>query len=102
MRRITVRKGISTDPIVWGLTIHFFYLFLLMIGLTLIISMGIIGLSAMNGSMAGVVSGLVVLGIGLLVSVITRNFLKRFSGSKKTIFGKRVITIGNDDILSNL
>lgn len=102
MRRITVRKGITTDPLVWGLTIHFFYLFLLMIGLTAIISMAVIGLSAMNSSMAGVVSGLIILGVGLLVSLITRNFLKKFSGSKKTVFGKKVITIANDDILSNL
>lgn len=102
MRKIVVRKGIDTKPLIWGLSIPFFFLIVAVALGFLLFGSGLIilGLKQMSGSTA--IGGVAVVLVGLPVVAILKGFLTKKSKPSKTNFGKTIRIVSNHDILKYL
>lgn len=102
MRKIVVRKGIDTKPLIWGLSIPYFFLVVAVLLAMLLFGSGLIimGLKQMSGSTA--MGGVATIFLGLPIVAILKSFLTKKSKPSKTNFGKNVRVVSNHDILKYL
>lgn len=96
-----VRKGIETEPLVWGLTIPYWGM-VTMAGGTIIITGVMITFSSLQSDGTKWYSGLLILIGGLLGLLIVKYFLQQLSKPKKHNFSKKEVYLNQNDLIENL
>src|SRR5690606_16184976 len=96
MKTLKVRKGIESDPLIWGLKVNHFFPVLALFVVLIFGGLGVIIMSiGTNG--AGVKFGLLMWILGLPAAIAFKIYLGRFAKDTKTKFGKKVTTVTNHD-----
>lgn len=96
-----VRKGIETEPLVWGLSTPYWGL-VTMAGATIIITGVIMTFSSLRTGGENWYYGLLILIFGLLALLVVKSFLQQLSKPKKHNFPKKEIYLNQNDLLENL
>lgn len=95
-----VRKGIESEPLIWGLSIQ--YWGIVVASSVTVIIVGFMSLfSSLQSGDGGWSSSLIFLGLGLAGVFVMKTIFVGLSKPKKHNFGKRQVYLNQNDLLEN-
>jgi|GEM_PF-1958411 len=96
-----VRKGIETEPLIWGLTIPYWGM-VTMAGGTIIITGVMMTFLSLQSETGKWYHGILILFFGFIALLIVKVFLQNASKPKKHKFSKKEIYLNQNDLIENL